>query len=74
MFRILLGPVDDYYGSFSETLFSMFEIGILGFLDRTHFQRTQSPVLTVTLFVVLIMIVFIVAMVSVSCLIVLLKP
>jgi hypothetical protein len=74
MFRILLGPFDDDFDSFSGTFFSMFVIGILGFVERTHFQTTQSPVLTVFLLVVLILIVFIVALVSVTCLIVLLKP
>jgi hypothetical protein len=73
MFRILLGPFDNYYGSFSESLYSMFEIGILGFADRTQFQKTQSPVLTMIMFVLLVLIVLIVALVSITCLAVLLK-
>lgn len=65
MFRILLGPYEDHFASYIETFFSMFEIGILGSFERDQFKETQNPVLTMMLFVILLVVVYIVSLVSV---------
>lgn len=66
MFQILFGPFDVDYTTRSASLFSVFEMGILGFVDRVQFQETQGLVLSCTLLVVLILVVYIVALVSVA--------
>jgi len=64
MFQILIGPYDEDYSTRSRSFFSIFEMGILGFVDRSQFQETQSLALTVILLGVLILVVFIIALVS----------
>ena len=64
MFRILMGPYDSHFASYTETFFSMFEIGILGSFNREQFKESQSPMLTMGLFVILLVVVYIVALVS----------
>jgi hypothetical protein len=63
MFQILLGPFDADYDTHSRSFFSIFEMGILGFVDPSQFQGIQSPALTMILLVVLILVVYIVALV-----------
>ena len=64
MFQILVGPFDEDYATPSASFVSTFEMGILGFVDRTQFNETQSPVLTMMLLVMLVLVVFIIALVS----------
>jgi len=62
MFRILLGPYEAHFATYIETFFSMFEIGILGSFNREKFKQTQNPVLTMMLFFILLVVVYIVAL------------
>lgn len=63
MFQILIGPYNENYSTAAQSFISIFEIGILGFIDRTDFAKSQSIVLTMILLVVLVLVVFIIALV-----------
>ena len=63
MFQILIGPYNENYTTAAQSFVSIFEIGILGFIDRTDFAKSQSVVLTMILLVVLVLVVFIIALV-----------
>lgn len=67
MFHILVGPYNGNYSTPVKAFVSIFELGILGFLDRTDFAQTQSAVLTLIFLIVLVLVVFIIALVSVPC-------
>jgi hypothetical protein len=42
MFHILLGPYNENYTTAAKSFVSIFEIGILGYIDRTDFGESQS--------------------------------
>lgn len=64
MFQLLLGPYSEDYMTPSRSFSSIFEIGILGIVDRSQFNESRSIVLTTILLVVLILVVLIIALVS----------
>jgi hypothetical protein len=66
MFHILLGPYNENYTTAAKSFVSIFEIGILGYIDRTDFGESQSIVLTIMLLVVLVLVVFIIALVRIG--------
>lgn len=67
MFQLLVGPFNAEYDTSSSSFFSIFEMGILGFVDRTQFEQTTSVFLTSTLLIILILVVYIVALVRQIC-------
>jgi hypothetical protein len=46
----------------STSLFSMFDVGVLGDFDRSAFKDSANPILTMALFIILLVVVLIVAM------------
>ena len=60
-FSILLRKNEDF-NTFGASLFSMFDIGVLGDFDRSIFNDSSNPLLTMGLFIILLVVVLLVAM------------